>query len=148
MSNSSIWPIDRTQSGAPLLHRYVYVLYLYLRVVHLLNYAWKWILTWPSGRENYMHIGVFHDVQVVSSVPCVVIGFQLRSGYASVHICWPAQRHFCLLADANWATEPVSIVYYFLLGVRAVAFSRMDLAMKGYSTFPQSPRLEPRHQMV
>ena len=30
-----------------------------------------------------MHIGAFHNAQVVSSIPCVVIGSQPRSGYAS-----------------------------------------------------------------
>ena len=50
-------------------------------------------------------------------------GHSTRSGYASGHICWPAHWHFCLLADTSQATEPVIIVYYFLLCIRAVASS-------------------------
>ena len=46
----------------------------YLSVVHVLNYAWKWIVTWASGREDYMHIGTFHHVQVVSFISWVLIG--------------------------------------------------------------------------
>ena len=78
---------------------------------------------WASGREDYMHIGVFHDAQVVSSIPSVVIGCEPRSGYASVHICLPAHGHFCLLANVSQAAELLSIVYYFLLCIRAVASS-------------------------
>ena len=70
-----------------------------------------------------MRIGAFHNAQVVSSIPSMVIGCEPRSGYASVHICWPAHWHFCLLANASRATMPVSIVYYFLLCLRAVASS-------------------------
>ena len=91
---------------------------LYLSVVHMLNYAWKWILTWALGRGDYMCIGVFHNAQMVSSIPSVVIGYQPRSSYASVHMCWPAHWHFCLLADA-------SVVYYFFLCIWAVASSNM-----------------------
>ena len=50
--------------------------------------------TWASGREDYMHIGAFHNVQVVSSIPNVVIGCELKRGYASMHISWPAHRRF------------------------------------------------------
>ena len=90
----------------------------------MLNYAWKWIITWASGRENYMRIGAFHNAQVVSSIPSVVIGCEPRSGHASVYICWPTHWHFCLSADASQATKSVSTVYYFLLSARAVAFSQ------------------------
>ena len=68
-----------------------------------------------------MHTGAFHNAQVVSSIPCMLIGCYPRSGCASVHICWPTHCHFCLLANASWATKPVSAVYYFLLCIRAVA---------------------------
>ena len=67
-----------------------------------------------------MHIGAFHNAQVVSFIPSEVIGCETSSGYATVHICWPAHWHFCLFGDAGRASESVSIVYYFLLCVRAV----------------------------
>ena len=54
-----------------------------------------------------MCIGVFHHAQVVLSIPSVLIGCEPRSGYASVHICWPI--HWNLLADVSQAAEPVSI---------------------------------------
>ena len=68
-------------------------------------------------------ICAFHNAQVVSFISCVVIGCQPRSGYANMHICWPAHWHFRLLADASRAAKPVSVVYYFLLCVRAVGSS-------------------------
>ena len=83
---------------------------MYFSIVHVLKYK--------SGRED-MHIGAFHNAQEVLSIPSAVIGCKPRSGYASVHICWLAHWHFCLLADASWATKPVSIVYYFFLCIRA-----------------------------
>ena len=69
----------------------VFVKVQYLRVVHMLNYAWKWIVTWASGREDYTHIDGL--VQVVSSIPSVLIGCESRSGYASINICWPTHWH-------------------------------------------------------
>ena len=79
------------------------------------------MLKW--NEQNHLRIGAFHNAQVVLSIPSVVIGCEPRSGYASVHICWPTHWHFCLLADTSWATELVTIVYYFLLYIRAVASS-------------------------
>ena len=65
----------------------------YLSVVHVLNYVWKWIVTWASGREDYMCIRAFHHAQMVLSIPSVLIGCEPRSGYASMHICWPTHWH-------------------------------------------------------
>ena len=86
---------------------------LYLSVVHVLNYVWKWIITWASRRKDYMPIGAFNYAQVVSSIPSVLIGCEPRSGYASVHICWPLVG-ICLLADPSRTAEPVSIVSFLL----------------------------------
>ena len=80
--------------------------------VQSLNYAWKCIVTWASGREDYMHIRAFHHTQVVSSIPSVLIGCELRSGYASVHICWPTHCH---LFVSRWAGPP-SIIFSCVLG--------------------------------
>ena len=92
----------------------------YLSVVHMLNYAWKWMVTWASVREDYMHIGAFHHAQVISSIPSVLIGCEPRSGYARVHIYWPTHWH--LLVNRCQPGRRAN-KYYFLLCIRAVAFS-------------------------
>ena len=81
---------------------------------------WKWIVTWASGREDYMHIGAFHHAQVVSSIPSVLIGCEPRSGYASVHIYWPT--HWNLFVSRRQPGRRAG-KYYFLLCVRAVVSS-------------------------
>ena len=98
---------------------YVEVLHLYLSVIHVLNYAWKWIALSIRKGKLYAHRGV-PQCAGGSSIPSVVIGCEPRSSYASVHICLPVHWHFCLLADASQPAEPVSIIY-FLLCVKAVA---------------------------
>ena len=92
----------------------------YLSIVHVLNYVWKRIVTWASGREDYMHIGAFHHAQVVSSIPSVLIGCELRSSYASVNICWPTHWHL-FVSQCQLGCRAGK--YYFLLCVRAVASS-------------------------
>ena len=64
-----------------------------LSIVHVLCYAWKWILTWASGSADYMRIRAFQHEQVVSSIPGVLIGYEHRSGNASVHIYRPTHWH-------------------------------------------------------
>ena len=73
-----------------------------------------------SGRKDYMHIGVFHHAQVVSSIPSELIGCEPRSDYTSVHICWPTHWHLFVSWHqlVCWAGK-----YYFLLCIRAVASS-------------------------
>ena len=109
----------------------------------------KLILECSSSEYSLEHQeGKIICASVVSFIPSVVIGCEPRSGYASMHICWPAYWHFCLFANATQTAEPASIVYYFLLCVRAVASSVM------YSCGPlhmdeqrQDDQLEPTYSI-
>ena len=86
----------------------------------VLNYMWKRIVTWASGREDYMHIRAFHHVQVVSSIPSVLIGCEPRSSYASVNICWLTHWHLFVSRRQPGCRAGK---HYFLLCIRAVASS-------------------------
>ena len=67
--------------------------------------------TWAWEREDCIRIRVSHDAHVAESIPWVVIGCQPRSGYASVHIYWPAHSHiFVYQLDASWSAGLISAV--------------------------------------
>ena len=64
----------------------------------------------PSSQKEFL----LFVAQVVLSIPSVVIGCEPRSGYASMHLCWPTHWHFCLLADAS--QEVLFIIFSCALG--------------------------------
>ena len=68
-----------------------------------------------------MRIGAFHDVQVVQSTPYVVIGSQ--PGVAMLACIYTGPLIDILLSVSCTPAKPVSVVYYFILHVRAVASS-------------------------
>ena len=64
-----------------------WMLFTYVELCFEMNLTWAW------GREDYMLIGAFYDAQMDKSISWAVIGCQLRSSYASVHVYWPAHWH-------------------------------------------------------
>ena len=59
--------------------------------------------TSASRREDYQRIGVFHNAQVVSSIPNVLLAANPGVAMLACIYVGPLMGNFCLLADASWA---------------------------------------------
>ena len=125
VDESIIWCFSHGSCWSPVLYcTCTWMLFARVKLHIEMNLTRAW------GREDYMCIGDFYDVQVVESIPWTLIGCQPRVAmlaciytsplidilsYSPLYFCLPAK---CYLAC--WAGESC---YYFILHIRAEASS-------------------------
>ena len=80
---------------------FIYTMSKYLRVVHVQNYASKWILTWAWGKvDYYMYMGAFYNTQVVVTNFLFLVCHQLPMvGYP--HCLMANELHCVIIVSSN-----------------------------------------------